>query len=202
MSMRRFKKYLKNRSLSGFYSDDYMEVLRDEFGGSMGLISGNDGHLAIRVTHNDGKKYRLFYMIEDDESLKGFKHLTLLKVYNDEEIVPKKNNPMTRPVEIINDILEDSEIGKSLLCYLLTKYVHSSHRICNSDGSIYQPSFPNRKVVDYRCYADKELFGYAHKTNRLLLIFDDNTEYEISLYKFKRFVKDVSYLLDLYYEEI
>ena len=192
MSRRRFKNFIKKRFLDVFYSDDYMKVLYSTFGGSMSLINGTDKYLAIKVKHNDGKSYRLFYMIDSLENSESVKCLRLLKIYYDEEMAMKNKNLMTMPVATINDFLWNlTDEGHEAMCSMLTSYVHTSHRICNSDGSIYQPSFPNKKVIDFQHYEDKELFGYAHKTNRLLLIFDDNTEYEVSLYKFKRYAKNL-----------
>lgn len=193
MSLRKFRKYLKNRSLYGFRTDDYMEVLQDKFGGSMSLINGSDNHLIIRVRHRDKYDYRLQYLIEDDENIKGFKHLTLLSVVNEEMLQARKK--ISDAVSLINDfILYPTQTTKEVLLAWLTEYVHTSHRIFQKKVS-FQPSFPKKKVVDVKSYADAESFGYYHKTNRLLLTFDDNTEYEISLYKFKRFAKREWYTL-------
>ena len=193
MSLRRFKKYLKKQFISNCYVDDYMSSLADTFGESMGLISSSENHVAIRVRHKDHKFYRLFFMLEPCLTpYKGYTHMTLLKIYRDEELKskPKSKYSMTMAVATINDFLwNPTDTNRKTMCNWLTLYMHTSHRICNTDGSIYQPSFPEKSVVDYRHFPDREMYAYAHKTNRLLLIFDDDTEYEISLYKFKRFVK-------------
>lgn len=87
------------------------------------------------------------------------------------------------------DILETD---KTVVCKLLSDYLHSSY--CyekqNPDGSWtrIQPGFPNAIVKKYYVYFDKD-FAYNHKTWRIMVIFDDNTEHEISLYKFKRYIR-------------
>lgn len=107
-------------------------------------------------------------------------------------------------VHYINEHINDRN-DKYILKWL-TNYVHDSHayRKQNWDGSYLeiQPSFPERKVVEYRYYYDKA-FESDGKASRLIIRFDDNTEYDIGLRKFKDyccaewwtvFIKDIDKL--------
>lgn len=82
----------------------------------------------------------------------------------------------------------------SLICRLLTSYLCSSYAYekQNIDGtwSRIQPAFKNCVVKQYYVYFDGE-FSYNHKSWRIKVVFEDNTETEISLYKFKKYAKRI-----------
>ena len=71
---------------------------------------------------------------------------------------------------------------------LLNQYLTSSYTFKESNYS-WQPGFKTSEVIAYRVYPDAEM-AYNHKTNRLLVVFSDNTEIDISLYKFKKYAKN------------
>lgn len=100
---------------------------------------------------------------------------------------------MTNVIKYLNEKLDTKEVGNDeTICNWLTRYCHTSltYYKQNIDGSwlITQPAWPERTVVKYYIYNDYAM-ARAHKTTRLVMIFDDNTEYEISLYKFKRYLR-------------
>ena len=105
-----------------------------------------------------------------------------------------KNN-ITITTKFINEHINDS-INPTILNWL-TLYIHTSHKYTkqNFDKTYLtiQPSFPNNTVKEFHHYTDNA-FNYSHKTHRLMLIFDDNTEYDISLYKFKKFCRQYNSL--------
>lgn len=94
--------------------------------------------------------------------------------------------------EIVNFLNENCNNNHPLICKWLTSYIHSSYRYAkrNSDGSWEhsQPAFPDRIVISYQYYSDKSK-SFAHHTNRLMLVFDDTTNHDISIYKFKQFLR-------------
>jgi hypothetical protein len=85
--------------------------------------------------------------------------------------------------EHINDKTDQNIIN------LLNSYLTSSYCFEDSNYS-YQPGFKNISVVEYDSYPDVEM-AYKHKTNRLLLTFDDNTVLDISLHKFKKYARRI-----------
>lgn len=72
---------------------------------------------------------------------------------------------------------------------LLEQYLTSSYTLKESNYN-WQPGFKEAHVDSYRVYPDSEMAN-NHKTNRLLVVFSDNTEVDISLYKFKKYAKRV-----------
>ena len=71
---------------------------------------------------------------------------------------------------------------------LLNQYLTSSYTLKESNYS-WQPGFKTSEVITYGVYPYTEM-TYNHKTNRLLVVFSDNTEVDISLYKFKKYAKN------------
>lgn len=94
-------------------------------------------------------------------------------------------------VKYINDNINDN--SNKIICNLLTEYLHS--RYCyikrNPDGTYFtmQPGFPDEIVVSFNYYSDPWL-PEKHKINRLMLHFDNGTEYDISIHKFKRYCRE------------
>lgn len=99
-------------------------------------------------------------------------------------------NKETDIVKFINKHLEDNN---KFIIKFLNDYLHSSHtyRKQNWDKTYLeiQPSWPEYTVINYKCYYDPICRG-NHKANRIIVYFEHNTEYDISLYKFKKFCKN------------
>jgi hypothetical protein len=89
-------------------------------------------------------------------------------------------------VEYINKHIKDQ--NNQQIINLLNQYLTSSYTFKESNYS-WQPGFKTSEVITYRVYPDTEM-AYKHKTNRLLVVFLDNTEIDISLYKFKKYAKN------------
>ena len=88
-------------------------------------------------------------------------------------------------VNYINKHIENQ--SDSQITNLLNQYLTSSYTLKESNYS-WQPGFKTSEVIAYRVYPDAKM-AYKHKTNRLLAVFSDNTEVDISLYKFKKYAK-------------
>lgn len=88
-------------------------------------------------------------------------------------------------VEYINRHIENQ--NNQQIITLLNQYLTSSYTLKESNYS-WQPGFKTSTVIAYRVYSDAEM-ACNHKTNRLLVVFSDNTEVDISLYKFKKYAK-------------
>lgn len=106
------------------------------------------------------------------------------------------NKTKTKNVtNLVKEFNENYETNSSTVCQYLTSYIHSRHRIYSQkmDGAeiSYQPSFPDKIVQSYRIYYDAEM-AYAHKSGRIVLTFTDGTESEIGLFKFKRYLRQLS----------
>lgn len=98
---------------------------------------------------------------------------------------------MTDIVKHINEHIDDNDDHVCILAtlYLKSSYTYSKMGPDNVEISI-QPGWPDKFVDKYFVYSDTSM-AYNHKTQRMVLTFDDNTQTEISLYKFKRFAKRV-----------
>lgn len=94
-------------------------------------------------------------------------------------------NKISYIVEYINKHIKNQ--NNQQIINLLNQYLTSSYTLKESKYS-WQPGFKTSEVVAYRVYPDTEM-AYKHKTNRLLVVFSDNTEIDISLYKFKKYAK-------------
>ena len=88
-------------------------------------------------------------------------------------------------VNYINKHIENQ--SNPQIINLLNQYLTSSYTLKESNYS-WQPGFKTNDVIAYRVYQDTEM-AYKHKTNRLLVTFADNTELDISLYKFKKYAR-------------
>lgn len=95
-------------------------------------------------------------------------------------------NNTTVVVNYINKHIDDKY--NTFIINLLNQYLTSSYTFKESNYS-WQPGFKTSTVIAYRVYSDAEM-AYNHKTNRLLVVFSDNTEVDISLYKFKKYAKN------------
>jgi hypothetical protein len=89
-------------------------------------------------------------------------------------------------VNYINKHINDN--CDTFIINLLNQYLTSSYTLKESNYN-WQPGFKTSEVIAYRVYPDAEM-AYNHKTNRLLVVFSDNTEIDISLYKFKKYAKN------------
>lgn len=105
--------------------------------------------------------------------------------------VPK--NTTTEIVRYINNHINNPTNTK--IVQLINRYFHSSYTYSkrttwyNQEIRI-QPGWRSKEVKSFFVYSDKSM-AYNHKTQRMIVNFTDNTQTEISLYKFKRFCKRV-----------
>lgn len=104
---------------------------------------------------------------------------------------------MTKIVDFLNNHYDDNN---QLVCKWLTDYVHSSctyskYNIDNTQLKV-QPAWPDKTVIKYNYFYDDDM-KFNHHTNRFMLTFNDNTIYDISIYKFKKFIKR-TYKYNLY----
>lgn len=88
-------------------------------------------------------------------------------------------------VNYINKHINDKH--DAFMIYLIEQYLTSSYVLTESNYN-WQPGFKEANVYYYRVYPDDEM-AHNHKTNRLHVIFTNNTEIDISLYKFKKHAK-------------
>jgi len=97
---------------------------------------------------------------------------------------------ITKIIQYVNKHLNDNN---TQIIEWINNYLHTSYRYSkqNSDKSWLeiQPGYPNKFVLSYKIISNSYDYKCLHKSTRLVLIFTDNTEIDISLYKFKQFVK-------------
>lgn len=97
-----------------------------------------------------------------------------------------------KQTKIIEYFNSNYDTNDSLIIKYLNRYIHSSHRHYSRkmDGynASWQPSWPEYTVESYSVYYDSTM-AYHHKSGRIVLNFVEGSTTEISLYKFKRFLR-------------
>lgn len=103
---------------------------------------------------------------------------------------------ITPIIQYINDNI--NKHNDEFICQCLQEYLSTSYSRYINDKLI-QPGFnKDIRVIYYQTYPN-ETRAMNHKTNRLWVIFDNNNTAEISLYKFKRYLRHNFVNLDRYY---
>lgn len=98
---------------------------------------------------------------------------------------------------IVNFFNQNYDTNHSLIIECLNRYFRTAHNRyktekMNGYHQKYQPSFPEKNVLSYKVYySTSNLIKKYHKTGRILVTFTDQTEYEISLYTFKKYLRRI-----------